>query len=249
MRANRRNRARFAGLGVIQKALCGVGKGERNRFAGFGKLRARDQKAIALRFGLGLRIGIGTATIEEHDANSCGGAFEKGTTRKRFHEEKSNLKEPTGARAPTFFSKRRTQTPSPLKAVMSTTFRSDRAAEAIRMAVSRALREEISDPSLQNVTITRVEVTHDLSFARVFYTVLGGADERSAAQLGFDRAAPFLRSKIGENVPLRTVPDIGFKFDKGVENQMRMDEIFASLPELQGEKASGTSGRGAEENK
>ena len=119
---------------------------------------------------------------------------------------------------------------------MSTTFRSDRAAEAIRMAVSRALREEISDPSLQNVTITRVEVTHDLSFARVFYTVLGGADERTAAQLGFDRAAPFLRSKVGENVPLRTVPDLGYKFDKGVENQMRMDEIFATLPELQGDE-------------
>ncbi len=122
---------------------------------------------------------------------------------------------------------------------MSTTFRSDRAAEAIRMAVSRALREEISDPSLQSVTITRVEVTHDLSFARVFYTVLGGADERTAAQLGFDRAAPFLRSKVGEHVPLRTVPDLGFKFDKGVENQIRMDEIFATLPELHKDEEKG----------
>jgi len=66
--------------------------------------------------------------------------------------------------------------------------------------------------------------------------VLGAADERTAAQLGFDRAAPFLRSKIGAEVPLRTVPDVGFKFDKGVENQMRMEEIFATLPELQKDK-------------
>jgi ribosome-binding factor A len=119
---------------------------------------------------------------------------------------------------------------------MATTFRSDRAAESIRMSVSRTLRESIADPALQEVTITRVEVTHDLSFARIFYTVLGGNEERLAAQNGFDRATPFIRSKVGEEVPLRTVPEIRFQFDKGVENQMRLEEIFATLPELQKEE-------------
>ena len=119
---------------------------------------------------------------------------------------------------------------------MATTFRSDRAAEAIRMAVSKALREDISDPALQNCTITRVEVTHDLSFARVFYTVLGELEERAAAQNGFERALPFLRSRVGDEVPLRTVPDLRFQFDKGIENQMRLEEIFATLPELQKDK-------------
>jgi ribosome-binding factor A len=116
---------------------------------------------------------------------------------------------------------------------MATTFRSDRAAEAIRMSISRALREDIADPALQNATITRVEVTHDLSFARIFFTVLGGADAQREAQLGFDRALPFLRTRVGDEVPLRTVPDLKFGFDRGVENQMRMEEIFATLPELQ----------------
>lgn len=116
---------------------------------------------------------------------------------------------------------------------MATTFRSDRAAEAIRMAVAKALREDVADPALENATITRVEVTHDLSFARVFYTVLGGEEALRAAQDGFERALPFLRSKVGEAVPMRTVPELRFQFDKGIENQMRMDEIFASLPELQ----------------
>ena len=101
------------------------------------------------------------------------------------------------------------------------------------MAVSTALREDIADPALQVATITRVEVTHDLSFARVFYTTLGGDEERRAAQIGFDRATPFLRSRVGDEVPLRTVPDLRFQFDKGVENQMRLEEIFSTLPELQ----------------
>ena len=121
---------------------------------------------------------------------------------------------------------------------MATTFRADRAAEAIRMSVSKALREDIADPALQAATITRVEVTHDLSFARVYYTVLGEADERRAVADGFGRALPFLRSRVGEEVPLRSVPELRFDFDKGVENQMRLEEIFDSLPELKKDKAS-----------
>ena len=119
---------------------------------------------------------------------------------------------------------------------MATTFRSDRAAEAIRMAVARALREDIADPTLQSATITRVEVTHDLSFARIYFTVMGDASAQREAQLGFDRALPFFRTKVGDEVPLKSVPDLGFHFDKGVENQMRMEEIFATLPELQKDK-------------
>lgn len=121
---------------------------------------------------------------------------------------------------------------------MATTFRADRAAEAIRMAVSTALRENIRDPRLQSATITRVEVTHDLSFARIFYTVIG-EDENEAqrgAAAGFERALPYLRSIVGEAVPLRTVPELQFRFDRGVENQLRLEEIFASLPELQKDK-------------
>lgn len=117
---------------------------------------------------------------------------------------------------------------------MATTFRSDRAAEAIRMTVSRALREEIQDPRLQNVTITNVEVTHDLSFARIFYTVLA-KDERAAqleAESAFESATPYLRTKIGQAIPLRVVPELGFKYDRGIENAARLEEIFASLPEL-----------------
>ncbi len=116
---------------------------------------------------------------------------------------------------------------------MATTFRADRAAEAIRMAVSKALREDIADPALQDATITRVEVTHDLSFARIYYTVLGDAAARTSVQNGFDRATPFMRTRVGEEVPLRSVPEIRFQFDKGVENQMKLEEIFSSLPELQ----------------
>ncbi|HEX9996538.1 MAG TPA: 30S ribosome-binding factor RbfA [Abditibacterium sp.] len=120
---------------------------------------------------------------------------------------------------------------------MATTFRADRAAEAIRMSISNALRQDIQDPSLQEVTITRVECTHDIAFARIYFTVMGDDQitARNEALAGFARAMPFLRSRVGEEVPLRTVPELGFKYDKGIENAMRLEEIFAELPELKKE--------------
>jgi ribosome-binding factor A len=120
---------------------------------------------------------------------------------------------------------------------MATTFRADRAAEAIRMSISKALREDINDPSLQEVTITKVEVTPDLSYSRIYFTVMGDdqVTVRNEALAGFARAMPFLRSRVGEEVPLRSVPELGFKYDKGIENAMRLEEIFAELPELKKE--------------
>jgi ribosome-binding factor A len=115
---------------------------------------------------------------------------------------------------------------------MSTTFRSDRAAEAIRAAVTKAIREEVSDPRLSFVTITACEVTHDLQHAKVFYTVLGEEDARQKAQAGFQSALPFLRSIVGEEVQLRAVPELSFRYDNSTDNALRIEEILSTLPEL-----------------
>lgn len=115
---------------------------------------------------------------------------------------------------------------------MSTTFRSNRVAEAIRETVATTLLGRIKDPRLAHVTITRCEVTPDLSYVRIFYTVLGDQAERDAAQQGFESATPFLRSQVGNEVPLRTVPELSFRYDLGVDNAMRIEELLSDLPEL-----------------
>ena len=115
---------------------------------------------------------------------------------------------------------------------MSTTFRSDRAAEAIRASVASALQTDIQDPRLRLVTITRVEVSRDLQNAKVYYTILGDQKVRTDAERGFESAKPFLRTKVGEEVPLRVVPDLVFRYDGGTDNAMLIDEILNSLPEL-----------------
>ena len=117
--------------------------------------------------------------------------------------------------------------------IMSTTFRSDRAAEAIRAAVARTISQEVQDPRLRMVTITSCEVSRDLQNAKLFYTVMGDEEAQLDAQRGFESATPFLRSRVGEEVPLRTVPEIIFRYDRSAENASRIEELLAGLPELQ----------------
>lgn len=114
---------------------------------------------------------------------------------------------------------------------MSTTFRSERAAEAIHEASAKILRAEVSDPRLQGVTITRCEVTDDLSYARIYYVLPLGKEPEEAIQ-AFEKATPFLRTRVGQEVQLRTVPELSFRYDKGVENAARVEELLADLPEL-----------------
>ena len=116
---------------------------------------------------------------------------------------------------------------------MSTTFRPDRAAEAIRAALGKIIVGEVQDPGLGFVTVTACEVSRDLQNAKVFYTVLGDEEARRHAQAAFERATPFLRSRLGQELAWRTVPEIIFRYDRSTDNAMRIEEILAGLPELQ----------------
>lgn len=119
---------------------------------------------------------------------------------------------------------------------MSTTFRPERVAEAIHESVARVLNSEISDPRLRAVTITRCEISHDLSYAKIYYTVLGDSEVRDDADRAFAKATAFLRSRVGQEVALRTVPELSFRYDKGTENAQRIEEILSGLPELHREE-------------
>ena len=120
--------------------------------------------------------------------------------------------------------------------IMSTTFRSNRVAEAIRETVATALLSQIKDPRLANVTITRCEVTPDLSYVKIYYTVLGDETKREDAREGFASATPFLRSQVGQEVPLRVVPELSFRYDEGIDHAMRIEELLSDLPELKKEQ-------------
>jgi ribosome-binding factor A len=96
--------------------------------------------------------------------------------------------------------------------------RSERVAEEIRGELARLLREEVADPRIGLVTLTKVDVSPDLGNARVFWSAAPEAGRQSEGVAertgqGLQHAASFLRRRLAEELPLRRVPELHFRHD------------------------------------
>jgi ribosome-binding factor A len=107
--------------------------------------------------------------------------------------------------------------------------RYERIAEAIRKEVSTIIHDELKDPRLGFITIVRVELTHDLQSARIFYSVLGSDKERENSRMALDSALGFIRRLIGQRIMLRIVPELMFKEDRSIEYSVRIEEILQEI--------------------
>jgi ribosome-binding factor A len=103
--------------------------------------------------------------------------------------------------------------------------RSDRVAQQMQRELSELIRMEIKDPRMGGlVTITDVEVTRDLSHAKVFYTLMAGEDEETWKTL--NRSAGFLRNELGKRIKLFKMPDLHFHYDHSIEQGMSLDKLI-----------------------
>ncbi|MGH0034243.1 MAG: 30S ribosome-binding factor RbfA [Myxococcota bacterium] len=120
--------------------------------------------------------------------------------------------------------------------------RTRRVAEQIRSEVARILRQEASDPRLELLTLTRVSVSADLAQATLHWSYLDPAGERSAEQIAeaLEKAAPFVRSRLAELLPLRRTPALRFRHDESLE---KGDRTLAVLQELRTERETKESTR------
>jgi ribosome-binding factor A len=107
--------------------------------------------------------------------------------------------------------------------------RPDQVAGTIRQVIAEALSREIRDPRVGFVTVTGVLVTNDLSHARVSVSVPGDEAEKARALQGLQSAAGFLRSRAARALTTRTVPELHFELDKGVEHAARIEELLESI--------------------
>lgn len=108
-------------------------------------------------------------------------------------------------------------------------YRRGRVNEAVTNEVSQIVRE-IKDPRLAGLmlTITGADVTPDLKFAKVFYSVIGEHEPKETAK-ALRSAATFVRSQLARRLNMRNTPDISFIFDESVERGAHLNEIFRSI--------------------
>jgi ribosome-binding factor A len=109
------------------------------------------------------------------------------------------------------------------------TRRSQRVADLVRSELSLLVLTEAHDPELRKVTITDVEMPPDLRSAKVFFSCLGGDEERAKAADALRRAAGYLRREVGQRCRLRYAPELHFVSDHSLERGARIEELLQQV--------------------
>ena len=112
-----------------------------------------------------------------------------------------------------------------------------RISEEIRKIVSELLMRGIKDPRVNPMTsITKVEVTNDLSFVNIFVSVLGDKAVKEETLEGLESAKGFIRKEIGNKIDLRYVPEPIFHLDESIEQGIYMSRLIEKINKEDKEK-------------
>lgn len=107
--------------------------------------------------------------------------------------------------------------------------RADRVQRQLKKEISRILQEELKDPRIGFVTVTRIELTGDLRYAKVYFSILGDEENQKSGEEGIQRAAGYIRKLIGQRIPLRYVPELSFRLDRSIEYSIELEKTFERL--------------------
>lgn len=111
--------------------------------------------------------------------------------------------------------------------------RTQRVGDFLQQELALLIQREVRDPRVAMVSVTAVEVSRDLSHAKVFFTQLGVDDaeaSKSTAEV-LNKAAGFLRTQLARATTMRTVPRLHFKFDESVGRGRDMEALLREVKE------------------
>jgi ribosome-binding factor A len=107
--------------------------------------------------------------------------------------------------------------------------RPEQVGETLRQVIAEALAREVRDPRVGFVTVTAVLVSNDLSHARVMVSVPGEDLDKNRALEGLQSAAGFLRSRAAKSLTTRSVPELHFELDRGLQHAARINELLNTI--------------------
>ena len=108
--------------------------------------------------------------------------------------------------------------------------RTSRIGEVIMRELAQMIQQEVSDPRVGMVTVSHVDVTSDLKYAKVYVTRLNGVESDQDVDeciAGLTNAAGFLKRGIAKRVEIRTIQELRFYYDKSLEHGFHIDELIA----------------------
>lgn len=129
---------------------------------------------------------------------------------------------------------------------MAKQLRIEKLQELIKQEMSKMLLTDLKDPRIGFVTVTDVEMTGDLREAKIYVSIMGGAEQVANSLEGLNSALGFIRREIGQRIRLRFTPEISFALDTSLDYG---DHIQKLLLQVEGDRdhADNTQGRGDED--
>ena len=107
--------------------------------------------------------------------------------------------------------------------------RSERLGELILAEISDLIRRDVKDPRVGFVTFTRVEMSDDLRYAKVFVSSLGSEQEKARTLKGLSSATGYIRRHLGRALHLRYTPDLTFLIDGSLEHGAKIAQLLRQL--------------------
>lgn len=107
--------------------------------------------------------------------------------------------------------------------------RTDRLREQIRECLSEIVLRRLKDPHVGMISFTEVQLSRDLSEARVFYSVYGDAAIRRSTNKTLERAKGFISGELGKMLKIRKVPVLTFEIDKSIEQGVRIQQLLDQI--------------------
>ncbi|NIQ38053.1 MAG: 30S ribosome-binding factor RbfA [Proteobacteria bacterium] len=107
--------------------------------------------------------------------------------------------------------------------------RAERVGDLIKREISNMLIRGIKDPRIGLVTITQVRVSDDLRLAKVYFSVMGGEEDRQRNLEGLNSAKGYIKREMGKRTHLRYMPDIMFKYDPSLDYADHIDRLMREI--------------------
>lgn len=119
--------------------------------------------------------------------------------------------------------------------------RAARLAQRIKVIVAEALRKQVKEPGVENITLTEARVTNDLQHATLYYTIFGDEEAKAEATASLERSRGILRREVGKNLTIRLTPTLEFIADEIPETATHLEELIREAKVRDAELASQAS--------
>ncbi|WP_138158936.1 30S ribosome-binding factor RbfA [Peptoniphilus catoniae] len=102
--------------------------------------------------------------------------------------------------------------------------------EEVRRAVSDIIKFKLKDPRIPEITsVSRADVTNDLSYAKIYYSVLGDDTKKEETQKALESAKGFIKKELAKEVKLRAMPELIFIYDNSLDISFEIEKLIKEV--------------------